>query len=53
MVTITRIHETKTALIGCAELCSFAFQQDGEWTSNIAGTVLFGDGVAATFLIGK
>jgi len=25
-----QLHETKTALIGCAERCSFAFQQDGE-----------------------
>lgn len=46
-------HPTKTALIVCAELCSLTFQHDDVSTSNIVGTALFGDGVAATLLVGE
>lgn len=43
----------KTALVVCCELCSLTFQQDDLSTSNIVGTALFGDGVAASLLIGS
>lgn len=45
-------HPTKTAVVVCAELCSLTFQQHDFRTSNIVGTALFGDGVAATLLVG-
>lgn len=41
------------ALIVCCELCSLTFQKNDLRLSNIVGTALFGDGVAATLLIGK
>lgn len=44
---------TKTALIVTVELCSLTFQQSDTTTSNIVGTALFGDGVAAALLIGE
>lgn len=44
---------TKTAIVVCAELCSLTFQQEDFSTSNIVGTALFGDGVAATLLVGE
>lgn len=46
-------HPTKMALVVCAELCSLTFQQDDFSTSNIVGTALFGDGVAAVLLMGE
>lgn len=46
-------HPNKTAIVVCAELCSLTFQQDDFRTSNIVGTALFGDGVAATLLVGE
>lgn len=46
-------HPTKTAIVVCAELCSLTFQQHDFRTSNMVGTALFGDGVAATLLIGE
>lgn len=48
-----KLHPTKTALVVCAELCSLTFQQTDYRTSNIVGTALFGDGVAAAILSGK
>lgn len=48
-----RLHPTKNALIVCCELCSLTFQKEDMSTSNIVGTALFGDGVAATLLIGS
>lgn len=48
-----KLYPTKTALVICAELCSLTFQQDDLSTSNIVGTALFGDGVAATLLVGE
>lgn len=46
-------HRDKSALVVCAELCSLTFQQNDFRTSNIVGTAIFGDGVAATLLIGE
>lgn len=46
-------HKDKTALVICCELCSLTFQKEDESTSNIVGTALFGDGVAATLMIGE
>lgn len=43
----------KTALVICCELCSLTFQHNDMSTSNIVGTALFGDGVAATLLVGQ
>src|SRR5699024_1483799 len=48
-----KLHPTKTAIVVCAELCSLTFQQKDFSTSNIVGTALFGDGVAATLLVGE
>lgn len=48
-----RLHPTKSALVVCCELCSLTFQKKDVSTSNIVGTALFGDGVAATLLIGS
>src|SRR5699024_8999768 len=46
-------HPSKTALVVCAELCSLTFQPSDVSTSNIVGTALFGDGVAASLLVGE
>src|SRR5690625_1287543 len=46
-------NKTKITLVVCCELCSLTFQKDDYSTSNIVGTALFGDGVAATLLIGE
>ena len=46
-------NQDKTALVICCELCSLTFQLEDNSTSNIVGTALFGDGVAATLLIGE
>jgi alkylresorcinol/alkylpyrone synthase len=43
----------KSALIICCELCSLTFQKNDRKKSNIIGTALFGDGVAASIAIGK
>ncbi|MFA1820752.1 type III polyketide synthase [Virgibacillus oceani] len=43
----------KAALIVCCELCSLTFQKTDRKKSNIIGTALFGDGVAASIAIGK
>lgn len=43
----------KTALVVCAELCSLTFQKEDTKMSNLIGTALFGDGVAAVLLIGE
>src|SRR5699024_2346346 len=43
----------KSALIVCCELCSLTFQKTDRKKSNIIGTALFGDGVAASIAIGK
>ena len=48
-----KLHPKKTALVISAELCSLTFQKNDLSTSNIVGTALFGDGVAATLLIGS
>ena len=46
-------HPDKTALIICCELCSLTFQKGDIKKSNIIGTALFGDGVAAALLMGE
>lgn len=48
-----RANPTKNALVICCELCSLTFQQQDMSVSNIVGTAIFGDGVAATLLIGE
>lgn len=48
-----QLHKDKTALVVCCELCSLTLQLNDTSTSNIVGTALFGDGVAATLLIGE
>lgn len=48
-----KLHKDKTALVVCCELCSLTLQLNDTSTSNIVGTALFGDGVAATLLIGE
>src|SRR5690625_494672 len=47
-----RLFPEKIALVVCCELCSLTFQKQDTSTSNIVGTALFGDGVAATLLVG-
>lgn len=46
-------NKEKVGLVVCCELCSLTFQLHDQSTSNIVGTALFGDGVAATLLIGE
>jgi len=48
-----QLHKDKTALIICCELCSLTFQKDDQSISNIVGTALFGDGVAAALVVGE
>lgn len=48
-----QLHPDKTAIVICAELCSLTFQKEDHSTRNIVGTALFGDGVAASLLIGS
>ena len=48
-----RLHPDKNAIVVCCELCSLTFQKEDTSTSNIVGTALFGDGIAATLLIGE
>ena len=36
-----------------AELCSLTFQKDDQSKSNLIGTSLFGDGIAALLMCGK
>ncbi len=48
-----QLHPNKTALVICSELCSLTFQKGDNSSRNIVGTALFGDGVAATLLIGQ
>lgn len=48
-----RSHPTKTALVICCELCSLTFQRHDKSLKNIVSTALFGDGVAATLLVGN
>ncbi|MET1138498.1 type III polyketide synthase, partial [Bacillus subtilis] len=40
-------------LVIAAELCSLTFQKDDQWKSNLIGTSLFGDGIAALLMCGK
>ncbi|HLS67072.1 MAG TPA: 3-oxoacyl-[acyl-carrier-protein] synthase III C-terminal domain-containing protein [Pseudogracilibacillus sp.] len=47
-----RSHPTKTALVVCCELCSLTFQRGDRSLKNIVSTALFGDGAAATLLVG-
>lgn len=47
-----RSHPTKTALVVCCELCSLTFQRNDRSLKNIVSTALFGDGAAATLLVG-
>lgn len=47
-----KLYEDKNVLIVSTELCSITFQRRDTSISNIVGTALFGDGVAATLLIG-
>lgn len=47
-----KAHPKKTALIICCELCSLTFQKKDLKMSNVVGTALFGDGVAAALMIG-
>ncbi|MFC0299692.1 type III polyketide synthase [Virgibacillus soli] len=42
----------QTALVICCELCSLTFQKDDMSKSNVVGTALFADGIAATLLVG-
>lgn len=48
-----KANPNKTALVICCELCSLTFQKDDLNMSNVVGTALFGDGVAAVLLIGE
>lgn len=48
-----KLHKDKNVLIVSSELCSITFQRNDTSTSNIVGTALFGDGVAATLLVGE
>lgn len=48
-----KYNTTKCALVVCCELCSLTFQQKDGSASNIVGTALFGDGVAAALLVGE
>ena len=43
----------KSVLVVACELCSLTFQKEDNKLSNLVGTALFGDGVAATLLIGE
>jgi alkylresorcinol/alkylpyrone synthase len=58
-IGLTRAHDfitanpDKSALIVCCELCSLTFQKSDRKKSNIIGTALFGDGVAASLAVGK
>src|SRR5699024_1882510 len=53
-ISLSRSHDfitanpDKSALIVCCELCSLTFQKTDRKKSNIIGTALFGDGVAAS-----
>lgn len=48
-----KLNNDCNALVVCSELCSLTFQQHDYSTSNLVGTALFGDGVAATLLVGS
>lgn len=48
-----KAHPEKSALVICCELCSLTFQKDDLKMSNVVGTALFGDGVAAVLLLGE
>ncbi|WP_188453902.1 type III polyketide synthase [Virgibacillus oceani] len=43
----------KTALVVCCELCGLTFQKSDNKKSNVVGTALFGDGVAAVLICGQ
>lgn len=49
----TKQNPDKIALIICCEFCSLTFQKDDLSTSNLVGTAIFGDGTAATLLVGE
>ncbi|WP_099158316.1 type III polyketide synthase [Virgibacillus ndiopensis] len=46
-------HPDKTALLVCCELCGLTFQKNDNKKSNLIGTALFGDGVAAVLISGE
>lgn len=48
-----KAHPSKSVLVICAELCSLTFQKNDLKMSNLIGTALFGDGVAAILLCGE
>lgn len=48
-----KLYPERNVLVISSELCSITFQKKDTSTSNIVGTALFGDGVAATLLIGS
>ncbi|GAB3805162.1 type III polyketide synthase [Virgibacillus kimchii] len=58
-IGLSRVHDfitanpDKTALIVCCELCSLTFQKSDRKKSNMVGTALFGDGVAAAVAVGR
>lgn len=43
----------KSALVICCELCSLTFQKGDLKKSNLIGTALFGDGIAAAVIVGE
>ncbi|MFC4557343.1 type III polyketide synthase [Virgibacillus kekensis] len=45
-------HPEKNALVVCCELCSLTFQRNDFRKSNLIGTALFGDGAAASLILG-
>ncbi|KGX87915.1 type III polyketide synthase [Pontibacillus litoralis] len=46
-------YPNENVLIVCVELCSLTFLKDDHRKSNIIGTALFGDGIAAALVIGS
>lgn len=48
-----KCYPTKSVLVICCELCSLTFQKQDQSMSNLVGTAIFGDGAAATLLVGE
>lgn len=48
-----KAYPTKNVLVVCVELCSLTFQKNDHRKSNFIGTALFGDGIAASLVVGE